>query len=90
MATPITGGTAFNFGEAAQTTATQPPVPVPQPIRTAPPQDTVRLSDGAHVRALRTQGLTVAEIALNLALSAQVVNSYLGVTSAPLPAVAKS
>jgi hypothetical protein len=90
MATPITGGTAFDFGEAAQATTAQPPAPVQQPIRTAPTRDTVKLSDGAQVRALRTQGQTVPEIATTLALSAQIVNSYLGVTSAPLSAVVKN
>jgi hypothetical protein len=90
MATPIIGGTAFDFGEAAQATAAQPPAPVQQPIRTTPTEDTVKLTEGAQVRALRTQGRTVPEIATTLALSARVVNSYLGVTSASLPTVAAS
>jgi hypothetical protein len=90
MATPITGATAFDLGEAAQATAAQPPAPVQQSIRTAPTGDTVKLTEGAQVRALRTQGQTVPEIATSLALSAQVVNSYLGVTSALLPTVAAS
>jgi len=88
MATPITGGTAFDFGEAAQVTAPQPAASVQQPTQTEPTGDTVRLSDGAQVRLLKTQGQTVAQIAISTALSTETVNSYLGITQAPLPTVA--
>jgi hypothetical protein len=95
MVTAISGGTAFDFGAAAQaatpqheTTAT--PVASVKQAAKIEPSDTVRLSPGAHVRLLKTQGQTVAEIAVSTALSAQTVNSYLGITPAPLPAVAAS
>jgi hypothetical protein len=92
MATPITGGTAFDFGAAAQAapaqqqTTTTPAASVHQPTGTG---DTVKISDGAQVRLLKTLGQTVAEIAVNTALSTQTVNSYLGITQAP-PTVATS
>ncbi len=94
MANPISGGTAFDFGAAAQTTpaqretATAPAASAKRPTGVAPITDTVKLSPGARVRLLRTQGQTIAEIAVNTALSAQTVNSYLGITPAPLPTVA--
>jgi DNA-binding CsgD family transcriptional regulator len=37
---------------------------------------------------LKTQGQTIAEIAINTALSTETVNSYLGITQASLPTVA--
>jgi hypothetical protein len=89
MATPITGGTAFDFGAAAQATAspqatTAPAAAARQPAKLDPAEgDTVKLSDGAHVRLLKTLGQTVSEIAVNTALSTQTVNSYLGITQAP-------
>jgi len=89
MATPISGGTAFDFGAAAQVTAPQSTAPVERPTKIAPTQDTVKLSDGAQVRLLKTQGQTVSEIAVNTALTTEVVNSYLGITPAP-PAVSAS
>lgn len=88
MATPITGGTAFDFGAAAQVTAPQPSASAPRPARIEPTQDTVKLSDGAQVRLLKTQGQTVSEIAIKTALSTETVNSYLGITQAPAPTVA--
>ena len=90
MATPISGGTAFDFGAAAQVTAPQPTASVQRPTKIAPTQDTVKLSDGAQVRLLKTQGQTVSEIAINTALTTETVNSYLGITQAPAPAVAAS
>jgi hypothetical protein len=89
MVAPISGGTAFDFGAAAQATAspvqtaTAPAATVKQPIKNEPAADEVRLSDSAQVHLLRTQGQTVAEIAINTALSTQTVNSYLGITQAP-------
>jgi len=95
MVTPISGATAFDFGAAAQTTAAQPETTITpaasarQPGRAEPIADTAKLSPGAHVRLLKTQGQTVSAIAINTALSAQTVNSYLGITPAPLPATNK-
>jgi hypothetical protein len=91
MVNPIPVGTAFDFGAAAQApasqreTATTPVASVKQPAGVEPVADTVKLSPGAHVRLLRTQGQTVAEIAINTALSIETINSYLGITPAPLP-----
>jgi hypothetical protein len=90
MATPITAETAFDFGAAAQVTALQPTAPVHQAIRIQPTADTVKLSDGAQVRLLKTQGQTVSQIAVNTALTTETVNSYLGITQAPVPNVAAS
>lgn len=95
MATPISGGTAFDFGAAAQAAAVQPQTttasaPVRQPARVEPVVDTVKLSAGAQVRLLRTQGQTVAQIALRTSLSAETVNSYLGITQAPASSVVAS
>jgi hypothetical protein len=96
MVNPIPGGTAFDFGAAAQApastreTATTPVASAKQPAGVEPVGDTVKLSPGANVRLLRTQGQTVAEIVVNTALSAEAVNSYLGIAQAPLPTVAAS
>lgn len=96
MVTPISGGTAFDFGAAAQATAAQPQTtptpatPAKQPTRTEPIADTVKLSPSAHVHLLKTQGQTVAQIAISTALSAQTVDSYLGITQPSLPTVAPS
>jgi len=95
MVTPISGGTAFDFGAAAQATAAQPQTtPTPeapkQPTRVEPIVDTVKLSPSAQVRLLKTQGQTVPEIAINTALSTQTVNGYLGITQLPPPTVAAS
>jgi hypothetical protein len=84
MAIPIAGGTAFDFGAAAQAPAVQPqPTITPtasarQPTSVEPSGDTVKLSAGAQVRLLSSQGETVPEITVDTALSAQAVNSYLG------------
>jgi hypothetical protein len=91
MATPITGGTAFDFGAAAQAeappqAARTPTAPVGQLAKIEPTEDTVKLSPGAQVRLLKTQGQSVAQIVVNTALSTQTVNSYLGITqSVPTP-----
>ena len=89
MATPISGGTAFDFGAAAQAVAAQPQTtttvaPVKQPAKV---EDTIKLSDHAQVRLLKKQGQTVAEISQLTNLSTQAVDSYLGITPAP-PATA--
>jgi hypothetical protein len=94
MVTPIPGGTAFDFGAAAQATAarpeetTAPATAVKPAAKVDPIADTVKLSAGAQVRLLRTQGQTVPEIAINTALSTQTVNSYLGITPSPPATVA--
>jgi len=91
MVTPISGGTAFDFGAAAQATAAQPqttPAPAAHtkiPTRIEPAADTVKLSPSAQVRLLKTQGETIPQIAINTALSAEAVDGYLGITQA-LPA----
>jgi hypothetical protein len=85
MINPIPGGTAFDFGAAAQIPATQTQTTtsvasVKQPAGVEPVADTVKLSPVAQVRLLKTQGQTIAEIALNTALSPQQVTSYLGIS----------
>jgi hypothetical protein len=95
MATPISGGTAFDFGAAAQATTvrpetTAPAISVKQPAKIVHTGDTVRLSPSAQVRLLKTQGQTAAQIAISLALSSQTVDGYLGIAQAPLPAVVVS
>ena len=96
MVAPISGGTAFDFGAAAQTTAAQteattaPAATAKQPIKIEPASDTVRLSDSAQVHLLRTQGQTVAQIATSTALTAQAVDSYLGITQAAPPVAASN
>jgi hypothetical protein len=95
MVAPISGGTAFDFGAAAQTTAAQTeattaPATAKQPTKIEPAGDTVRLSDRAQVHLLRTQGQTVAQIATSTALTAQAVDSYLGITQAPPPVAASN
>src|ERR1700689_2870288 len=96
MATPISGGTAFDFGAAAQAPVVQPktttaaPASAREATKTEPPVDTVRLSAGAQVRLMNSQGETIPEIVINTALSTQAVNSYLGLTQAPTPPAAAS
>jgi hypothetical protein len=94
MVTPISGGNAFDFGGAAQAAPVQPQTttaPTGQPAKIeASGGDTVKLSQGAQVRLMRSQGETVAEIVINTALSTQAVNSYLGRTQAPPPAAASN
>jgi hypothetical protein len=96
MVTPISGGTAFDFGAAAQATAAQPQTtpapaaPARQPARLEPTADTVKLSPSAQVRLLKTQGETIPQIAINTALSAQAVDGYLGITQASSPTIATS
>ena len=96
MVAPISGGTAFDFGAAAQTTAAQteattaPAATAKQPTKIEPASDSVKLSDRAQVHLLRTQGQTVAQIATSTDLTAQAVDSYLGIAQAPVPSVAAS
>lgn len=94
MSTPISGGNAFDFGAAAQTTAAQPQTTTAaasasQPIRIEPAA-TVKLSNDAQVRLLRTEGQSVPEISVITDLSTQAVDGYLGITQAPPPTVAAS
>jgi hypothetical protein len=96
MATPISGGTAFDFGAAAQApavqlqTTTASTAPVRQPAKIEPAGDTVKLSAGAQVRLLNSQGETIPQIVTNTALSTQAVNSYLGIAQAAAPPAAAS
>ena len=93
MLTPIPQGSAFDFGAAAQApasqreTSTAPVAPAKQPAGGEPVDDTVKLSPGAQVRLLKTQGQTVPEIAITTGLSHEAVNSYLGI-SPPLVKIA--
>jgi hypothetical protein len=95
MATPISGGTAFDFGAAAQAAAVQPQVTttttasVKQPIKIEPAA-TVKLSDDAQVRLLNSQGHSVSQIAVLTDLSTQAVNGYLGVAHVPPPMITSS
>jgi len=96
MTTLISGGSAFDFGAAAQVATVQPPTTTASASASQPTKlettggDTVRLSDGAQVRLMSSQGETVAEIVINTALSTQAVNSYLGITQASAPPAAAS
>jgi hypothetical protein len=90
MATPITGGTAFDFGEAAQAAVPPPTASVRQPTKAQPAEDSVKLSDGAQVQLLNSQGQTVAQISINTDLPTETVNSYLGITQPLLPPVTAS
>lgn len=97
MASPISGGTAFDFGAAAQAAAVQPQITTANTASARQPTkidttdgDTVKLSEGAQVRLMSSQGETVSEIVINTALSTQAVNSYLGRTQAPAPPGAAS
>jgi hypothetical protein len=95
MINPVPGGTAFDFGAAAQATAapsetTTSVAAAKQPAGVEPVADTVKLSPGAQVRLLKTEGQSIAEIAVNTALSAESVNSYLGISPAPPPPVTSS
>jgi hypothetical protein len=90
MATPISGGTAFDFGAAAQAPAEQPQATtasVKHPTTIAPTRDTVKLSDDAQVRLLNTQGHSVSQVAVITNLSTKAVDGYLGITSAPVAPV---
>jgi hypothetical protein len=92
MATPISGGTAFDFGAAAQTSAVQrarttATASVRQPAKIQPARDTVKLSDDAQVRLLNTEGHSVSQISVITNLSTRAVDSYLGITPAPATSV---
>jgi hypothetical protein len=90
MATPIPGGTAFDFGAATQTPAAQPQATttsVKPPTKIESTRDTVKLSDDAQVRLLKTQGQTVSQISVITNLSTKAVDGYLGITSAPVATV---
>ena len=90
MATPIPGGTAFDFGAAAQLPAVQPQATttsVKPPTKIESTRDTVKLSDDAQVRLLKTQGQTVSQISVITNLSAKAVDADLGITSAPVATI---
>jgi hypothetical protein len=93
MATPISGGTAFDFGAAAQATAAQPQTTttatasVKQPTKIEPTGYTVKLSDDAQVRLLNAQGHSVSQISVITNLSTKAVDGYLRITQAPPPTV---
>jgi len=94
MASAISGGTAFDFGAAAQASAAQPQTtttPAPsgkRPAKIEPTPDTVRLSDNAQVRLLSRQGHSVSQISVLTNLSTKAVDGYLGITAAHPPTVA--
>jgi hypothetical protein len=88
MATPIPGGTAFDFGAAAQLPAAQPQATTVKPLtKIESTRDTVKLSDDAQVRLLKTQGQTVSQISVITNLSTKAVDGYLGITSAPVATI---
>ena len=87
MATPISGGTNFDFGAAPQaaaaqpqTTNTAPATAVKQASKTNTTAYTVKLSDAAQVQLLKTQGQSVSQIPVLTDLSTQAVAGYLGKT----------
>jgi hypothetical protein len=95
MATPVSGGTALDFGAAAQVAAAQShttttTAPVKHTAKTEPVLDTVKLSNQAKVRLLKTEGQSVSEISILTNLSTQAVDSYLGITPAPPATVTAS
>jgi len=87
MATPISGGTSFDFGAAPQAAAAQPqitnsasPAEAKQASKTDAKAYTVKLSEDAQVRLLNTQGQSVSQISAITDLSTQAVDGYLGIT----------
>ncbi|MFZ0801120.1 MAG: hypothetical protein WBQ09_18205 [Terriglobales bacterium] len=52
------------------------------PQTTNNPVDTVKLSESQQVYQLYNQGQTVSQIASGLSLTVELVNSYLGISSA--------
>ncbi len=89
MATPISGGTNFDFGAAPQaaaaqpqTTNTAPATAVKQASKTNTTAYTVKLSEDAQVQLLNTQGQSVSQISVLTDLSTQAVEGYLGITQA--------
>jgi len=73
---------------AANSVATSPAARAPQPAQQASPQptgnsgDTVRLSESQQVYQLYNQGQQVSQIATALSLPVELVNNYLGISSA--------
>jgi len=94
MGTSIFEVNALLAGQAAaaqpQTATTAATPTVQQPPKSGPTTDTVQISEGAQVRLLKSHGQTVEQIAANTALSAQTVNSYLGITEPAATTVAAS
>jgi len=86
----LLGGPAQATAAPPQTTTTPATPTVQHPTKIDPTVDTVKLSEGAQVRSLKTQGQTVEQIAVSTALSTQTVNSYLGITQPAAPTVAAS
>lgn len=87
MATPISGGTNFDFGAAPQAAAAQPQktntapaTEVKQPSKTDARAYTVKLSEDAQVRLLNTEGQSVSQISVITDLSTKAVDGYLGKT----------
>ena len=90
MATPISGGTSFNFGAAPQAAAAQPqktstaPEPeVEEPSKTDTTAYTVKLSEDAQVRLLNTEGQSVSQISVLTDLTTKAVDGYLGISQPP-------
>lgn len=90
MVTQIYRGNPSDFGSTAQVAAV--PLTVKQLTTLKPQEDTVKLSTDAQIRVLKSQGQTVEEIALRMALTTKAVDSYLAITpaqAAPLASVKK-
>jgi|ERR1700722_951175 hypothetical protein len=97
MATPISGGTSFDFGAAPQAAAAQPKTTntaaaaeAKQASKTDTKAYTVKLSEDAQVRLLKTQGQSVSQISVITDLSAKAVDGYLEITQAPPTGTATS
>ncbi len=91
MATPITGGTNFDFGAATQAVAAQPQTTNPSPATAAKQASktdttayTLKLSEDAQVRLLNTQGQSVSQISVLTNLTTKAVDGYLGITQTGL------
>lgn len=89
MATPISGGTSFDFGAAPQAAAAQSKTTNTAAAADAKPASktgttayTVKLSEDAQVRLLNTEGQSVSQISVITDLSTKAVDGYLGITQA--------
>jgi len=80
MSISISGSLATTPYTAANSSSSAAPAAKPQQT-TADTTDTVKLSESQQVQQLYNQGQRSPEIASNLGLTVQVVNTYLGISS---------
>jgi len=66
---------------AANSSSNSAPAPSAQPITSAP-ADTVKLSESQQIHQLYNEGQKVSQIAFNLNITVEAVNSYLGIRNA--------